>query len=159
MLFFYFLLIFLLNSFLISSISINIHLIPHSHVDPIWKETSKEYLIKTNEILKSILKGLILNSSRTFIWESIYYLDEFLTLNNHYNICYLYENQIEKKKLKEWCNCCTIKQTILKLLQNGQLELVGGGWISHDETLTNFDGKINNYITGRRWIFNNFGKE
>ena len=45
------------------------------------------------------------------------------------------------------------------LVRNGQLELVNGGFSSTDEACPTYDLFINNYMTGKTWIADNFGEE
>lgn len=157
----------------ISMKRINIHIIPHSHVDPMWKASPHEYSKITRSILEGVVLSLIDNSNRTFIWESIFFLDLYLHSHGRMSICDVYSNQRNRELLKDWCNlesnsreinpeivsnkCCTMKEAFAQLLSNGQLEFVGGGWVSHDETLTDYESKLDNYMIGRRWIAKEFG--
>lgn len=152
-------------------IHIHLHLIPHSHVDPMWKSSPSEYSKSTNSILQGVVMSLIQNSNRTFIWESIFFLDLFLTSHGSQNICDLFSGQLEAKETMTWCRehisshqdsssrCCSMKEALIQLLSTGQLELVGGGWVSNDETLTDFESKLNNYAVGRRWISRHLGPQ
>lgn len=172
MIFILFLCIFCINSQEIQQKSLNIHIIPHSHVDPMWKALPHEYLKTTNKILEGVILSLIHSPNRTFVWESIYFLDNFLTNYGSMSVCDIY-SQRDQELLKEWCKsysnihqdhhhifsrkCCTMKQALAHLISTGQFELVGGGWVSHDETLTDYQSKLDNYMIGRRWIAKELG--
>jgi alpha-mannosidase II len=157
-------------------LEINVHLIPHSHVDPMWKFSPDEYSKETNRILEGAVLSLIQNPNRTFIWESVFFLDLFLTSFGSSNICdHFSQHQLDREVAKTWCGsrhglalaaargagglnrCCSMKEAISKVVSSGQLELVGGGWVSHDETLTDFESKLDNYAAGRRWIAHELG--
>jgi hypothetical protein len=153
-----------------NQIHVHLHIIPHSHVDPMWKSSPHEYSKSTNKILEGVVLSLIQNPNRTFIWESIFFLDIFLASHGSQNICDLF-SQLEQKETNKWCHkhspiyphssspCCSMKEAVVKLLSLGQLELVGGGWVSHDETLTDFESKLDNYAVGRHWISRNLGTQ
>jgi hypothetical protein len=158
-------------------LQINLHLIPHSHVDPMWKHSPEEYSKDTNKILEGVVLSLIQSPNRTFIWESIFFLDLFLTSLGSSTICERFSQQLDREAAKAWCvgshrvgagvapvsgsrsgsRCCSMREALWKVVSNGQLELVGGGWVSHDETLTDFESKLDNYAAGRRWIAHEFG--
>jgi lysosomal alpha-mannosidase len=144
-------------------IHVSLHLLPHSHVDPMWKSSPHEYSKTTNKILEGAVMSLIQNPNRTFIWESVFFLDVFLTSHGSQNICDLFASQLEQKETKKWCGvhlssrCCSVKDAVMKLFSNGQLELVGGGWVSHDESLTDYESKLDNFVAGRRWITQKLG--
>ena len=38
------------------------------------------------------------------------------------------------------------------IIESGRIELVGGGWIQHDETLSSFRQQNTNVETGKKWI-------
>ena len=63
--------------FIINDIScdINIHIIPHTHLDPGWLKTPEEYYNQDSikEIFDTVLNSLSSNHERTFIINEIYY--------------------------------------------------------------------------------------
>ena len=66
---------------------------------------------------------------------------------------------VNKKILKDKYNCFSFKESLLFLLEKQQLELVGGGWVSHDEALTDFSSALSSMTLGRSWIVESLGKE
>ena len=56
-----------------------VHLIPHSHVDPGWLRSIDEYYDeRVRRILANTVRHLVLDRRRTFVWETVAYLDLFL---------------------------------------------------------------------------------
>jgi len=58
-----------------------------------------------------------------------------------------------------WYNRQTkeMKQTVKKLIKNGQFEIVNGGWSANDEATPNFDDIINNMMIGHEFLNKEFG--
>ena len=50
-----------------------------------------------------------------------------------------------------------IQDLTKKLIKNGQLEIVGGGWSGNDEACPNFEDIINNFIIGHDFLKSEFG--
>lgn len=46
---------------------------------------------------------------------------------------------------------------VKKLIKNGQLELLNGGWVAHDEADPNYEDMINNMMIGHQFIWKEFG--
>ena len=44
-----------------------------------------------------------------------------------------------------------------KLVKNGQLEFINGGWVSNDEACPSFEEVIMNMMTGHEFLWRNFG--
>ena len=45
-----------------------------------------------------------------------------------------------------------MKDDVRKLVSEGRLEFVGGGWSMPDEAVTHFDDIINNYMIGHEFL-------
>lgn len=90
---------------------LKIFVVPHSHNDPGWKLTVEEYYERqSRHILDTIVESLSQDSRRKFIWEEMSYLERW------------WRDSSDSKR-----------QDFKKLVQNGQLEIVGGGWVMNDE--------------------------
>lgn len=50
-----------------------------------------------------------------------------------------------------------MRQETKKLIKNGQLELINGGWSMHDEACPTYDDMINNMMIGHLWLADEFG--
>ena len=49
------------------------------------------------------------------------------------------------------------KANFRKLVHNGQLEFVLGGWVMHDEAVTTMSDQVNQMTVGHRFILETFG--
>jgi len=50
-----------------------------------------------------------------------------------------------------------MKLKVRQLVNNGQLELVSGGWSMHDEACPIYEDMINNMMLGHEFILREFG--
>ena len=50
-----------------------------------------------------------------------------------------------------------MKDNVKKLIKNGQLELINGGWSMHDEACSIYEDMIDNMKIGHDFILNEFG--
>ncbi|CAF1076270.1 unnamed protein product [Didymodactylos carnosus] len=114
---------------------LKIILMPHSHCDPGWIYTFEDYFNQeTKNIIDTIITALSSNSKYKFVWAEISYL-------------HLWWEQASNEK-KELCK---------KLVNNGQLEIVTGGWVMNDEANTHYYAMIDQLIEGHQWIENHLG--
>ena len=88
-----------------------VHIIPHSHCDPGWLDTFEQYYRRdVSRILTGVMNALSRDPSKRFVWSELsFFMRWWQTLN-----------PADKDKFK-------------KLVANGQLEFVGGGWVQNDE--------------------------
>lgn len=94
-----------------NSNDLNVFIIPHSHCDPGWLETFEGYYSsQVSRILDSVTSALSHNAARKFVWAETSYFKRW------------YERQSREKK-----------QVVKSMIKNQQLEIVGGGWVQHDE--------------------------
>ena len=58
-----------------------------------------------------------------------------------------------------WWDCQKdeMKYKVKKLVKNGQLEIINGGWSMHDEACPTYTDMITNMMIGHEFILNNFG--
>ena len=114
---------------------VEVFIIPHSHTDAGWFLTYNQYYEgKIVEIFNSILSVLPTNPSYRYNWADTNFLAKF------------YRETSEEKRV-----------LIHKLVENGQIGFMGGGWVMHDETLPDYRNELLQMETGLRWLNETFG--
>ncbi|EDV21338.1 uncharacterized protein TRIADDRAFT_60265 [Trichoplax adhaerens] len=114
---------------------LQVFVVPHSHNDPGWIKTFQRYYMdQSKHIISNVVANLIGNPNRKFIWAEI----SFLSL---------------------WWNDASSSQreSFKRLVKNGQLEIVTGGWVMNDEANTNYYAMIDQMIEGHEWVRLNIG--
>ena len=68
-------------------------------------------------------------------------------------------NYAEMKFFKMWWDKQNSikKDSVRKLIQDGQFNIVNGGWSAPDEAVTSHDDIIDNFMTGHRFIQEELG--
>lgn len=114
---------------------LKVFVVPHSHNDPGWKLTVEEYYDRqSRHILDTIVDTLSKDKRRKFIWEEMSYLERW------------------------WKDAPTDKkEDFTKLVHNGQLEIVGGGWVMNDEANSHYFAIIEQIMEGNMWLYDTFG--
>ncbi|XP_028611531.1 alpha-mannosidase 2 isoform X2 [Grammomys surdaster] len=114
---------------------LQVFVVPHSHNDPGWLKTFNDYFRdKTQYIFNNMVLKLKEDSSRKFMWSEISYLAKWWDI-------------IDNPK----------KEAVKSLLQNGQLEIVTGGWVMPDEATPHYFALIDQLIEGHQWLEKNLG--
>ena len=125
-------------SFLFNIISsdINIHIIPHTHLDPGWLKTPEEYYNEESvgSIFTTVLNSLISNPERTFIITEVYY----------FKIWYLKQSNTDKEKLKQ-------------IIKDKRIEFVFCGYVVNDEANPIYYDIIDNIRIGHQFLLEEFG--
>ena len=107
---------------------LNVHIVPHTHDDVGWLKTVDQYYSGTNRsidpsgvkyILDTVVQELQRDARRTFIYVEIAYF-------------YRWWNEQSE----------ATKEVVKKLVSNGQLEFVNGGWCMNDEAGTDYNAII-----------------
>ncbi|KAM3188787.1 hypothetical protein ACQJBY_067635 [Aegilops geniculata] len=108
---------------------------PHSHNDPGWIHTVEEYYDRqSRHILDTIIESLSKDPRRKFIWEEMSYLERWW-------------RDAPRKKQEEFA----------KLVHNGQLEIVSGGWVMNDEANSHYFAIIEQMMEGNMWLNDTIG--
>ncbi|KAL9275061.1 Alpha-mannosidase 2-like protein [Drosera capensis] len=114
---------------------LKIFVVPHSHNDPGWKRTVEEYYEQqSRHILDTIVETLEKDARRKFIWEEMSYLQRW------------WKDASESKK-----------ESFKNLVSNGQLEIVGGGWVMNDEANSHYYAIIEQMTEGNLWLNETIG--
>ncbi|KAF2897557.1 hypothetical protein ILUMI_08617, partial [Ignelater luminosus] len=114
---------------------INVHIIPHSHDDVGWVKTIDQYYEDdVRNILDSVFHSLQKDSDRRFIY-------------------------VESAFLFKWWKDrpSAVRNKFKKLINNGQLELIGGAWSMNDEATTHYQSIIDQFTYGLKAIDDAFG--
>lgn len=110
-------------------------IVPFSHQDPGWRDTYDSYYqSSTKSTLSLIVSQLTKNPSWKFVWSETVFLER-------------------------WWDEATVSQrkALKRLLQNGQLELLGGGWVMPDEASTHYTAILDQMMEGHLWIAETLG--
>ncbi|PON76014.1 Glycoside hydrolase [Trema orientale] len=114
---------------------LKIFVVPHSHNDPGWKLTVEEYYERqSRHILDTIVDTLSKDPRRKFIWEEMSYLERW------------WRDASDSKK-----------ESFVNLVKNGQLEIVGGGWVMNDEANSHYFAIIEQITEGNMWLNDTIG--
>ena len=112
----------------------NIHIIPHSHMDPGWGWVIETYYRdRVRYIYTSVYNSLLLDKKRTFVVCEIIFFRMW------------YEEQSKE-----------IKLNFKKLVENKQIEFVGGGYVQSDEATTRYNEMLFNIRLGNQFILKEF---
>ncbi|KAL5722349.1 mannosyl-oligosaccharide 1,3-1,6-alpha-mannosidase [Ranunculus cassubicifolius] len=109
---------------------LKVFVVPHSHNDPGWKLTVDEYYDQqSRHILDTIVQSLSKDARRKFIWEEMSYLEKW------------WRDASEDNQL-----------AFINLVKNGQLEIVGGGWVMNDEANSHYFAILEQITEGNMWL-------
>ena len=132
----YFIFLHIPNLFLISASQwtqekkLKVFVMPHSHNDPGWIKTFENYYkTQTKQILDNMVVKLTQYPKMKFIWAEISFLAMWWNEQNR-------ETQ----------------DMVRTLLKNGQLEIVGGGWVMNDEANSFYYAIMEQFILGHEWL-------
>lgn len=115
---------------------LNVHIICHTHLDTGWVETFDQYYYGYVEtILNSVLKSLSENPRRKFIFVETAFLMRW----------WRDQNEFTRTRFK-------------KLVTNGQLEFVSGGWSMNDEAVSHYSAIIDQMTLGHKTLYKIFGQ-
>ena len=109
--------------------------VPHSHCDPGWHKTVDGYFSEqTKQTLNSMLYKLQLYPNMTFVWAETVFLS-------------MWWSELSREK----------QNTVVQLINRGQLEIVGGSWVVPDEANPHYFALIDQMIEGHQWLKDNIG--
>ncbi|KAB2038213.1 hypothetical protein ES319_D03G131000v1 [Gossypium barbadense] len=121
---------------------LNVHLVAHTHDDVGWLKTVDQYYVGSNNsiqgacvqnVLDSIVPALLADKNRKFIY-------------------------VEQAFFQRWWRdqSETVQETVKRLLNSGQLELINGGMCMHDEAAPHYIDMIDQTTLGHRFVKREF---
>ena len=123
---------------------LNIHLVAHTHDDVGWLKTIDQYyfgsqsriqLAGVQYILDSVVQALLANPERRFIYVESSFLWKW------------WQRQSDR-----------VKEDVRGLIDQGRLEIIGGGWSMNDEAVTHYHSMVDQYTWGFRRLNDTFGR-
>ncbi|CAG9324132.1 aman-3 [Blepharisma stoltei] len=123
------------NNYIIAMDSpIEVFIVPHTHCDPGWLETMEWYYEnRVRNIFQTIITLLSENDKLKMVWCETSFLKMWMDEQSH-------EIQTKTKKL----------------IEKGQLEIVGGGYIQTDEACPDIDMIIRQIEHGHEYLYETF---
>ncbi|KAJ8435417.1 hypothetical protein Cgig2_001069 [Carnegiea gigantea] len=122
---------------------LNVHLVPHTHDDAGWLKTVDQYYVGSNNsiqgacvqnILDSLIPAVLADKNRKFVY-------------------------VEQAFFQRWWRQQSeaMQDIVRALVKSGQLELINGGMVMHDEATTHYIDMIDQTTLGHRFIKEEFG--
>ena len=107
-----------------------VHLVPHSHCDAGYQKSFDDYYhSEVQYTLDSMLVALQQRQDRRFVWEEVSYFS-------------VWWDQASQEE----------RQLVTTLVEKGQLEFIGGGWVMHDEADTSVYATLNQMTLGLQFL-------
>ncbi|XP_047387943.1 lysosomal alpha-mannosidase isoform X1 [Sciurus carolinensis] len=124
---------------------LNVHLVAHTHDDVGWLKTVDQYFYGVKNsiqhagvqyILDSVISALLAEPTRRFIYVEIAFFSR-------------------------WWNQQTnaTQEIVRKLVRQGRLEFVNGGWVMNDEATTHYGAIVDQMTLGLRFLEDTFGTD
>ncbi|KAK4872844.1 hypothetical protein RN001_014873 [Aquatica leii] len=128
----------------LNSSEVNVHLIAHSHDDVGWLKTPDQYyygsrsniqIAGVQHIITSVVQALLAHPKRKFIQVESAFFHQW------------WKDQSDKKR-----------EDVVRLVNTGQLEIVGGGWSQNDESAAHYQSIIDQMTFGIKYMEDTLGK-
>lgn len=123
--------------------TINVHLVCHTHDDSGWLKTVDQYYYGANQtiqmagvqyILDNVIESLLVNPTRRFTYAEMSFFTRW------------WNEQGDQRKAE-----------VTKLVADGRLTFVNGGYVQHDEASSYYQAMIDQTTLGHRFLKKTFG--
>ncbi|KAG8181687.1 hypothetical protein JTE90_014820 [Oedothorax gibbosus] len=123
---------------------LNVHLVCHTHNDVGWLKTVDQYYYGANQSIQ--------NAGVQYILDSV-----VQSLKNDPQKRFIY---VESAFFSRWWNeqHDSKRHIVKKLVCDGRLEFIGGGWSMNDEAAAHYNSIIDQMTLGHRLLNDTFGK-
>ena len=144
-----------------SAVEYEVFLVPHSHCDTHWKRTFEDYYASpVRRILEAVVWSLWQAPARRFTWADVSFLaywmarrgDTFSPIARAPHEC------PTARRARSAVHCLSWRQAFVALVESGQLEVVHGGWVQHDEGLSTLADVLDMMELGQRYVLSLLGR-
>ena len=142
-----------------SAVEYEVFLVPHSHCDTHWKRTFEDYYaFPVRRILEAVVWSLWQAPARRFTWADVSFLAYWMARrgDTFSPIARAPHKWPTAQRARSAVHCLSWRQAFVALVESGQLEVVHGGWVQHDESLTNYKMQVQQMSTGLDWLYKTF---
>ena len=113
-----------------------VHLVAHSHMDPGWRNTFDQYVINSgNGIHRSAVLACARDPARRFTFGDAAFLVRWLEREGREAPPEDCVYSPTPSRARDPCGT-TWLELFRSLVRDGRVDVVGGGWVSHDEAVT-----------------------
>ena len=126
---------FLSQTLLATEDAINVHFVPHSHLDAGWLKTYDEYFY---DDVYTIFSSVV--DKMRFDHEVTYTVGDLAFFQRYFSSLTAFE-----------------KRKVASLVKRGQIEIIHGGLVSPDEACPNYSDVLRNFEAGHDFLKDAFG--